>query len=88
MKKYDYYKLFVTGNPGDPHRYVVKGYGTWEKYSVLAGQVKITFLDSFATEAQARETYPDLKKDGTEYGNKYLDPVNTFDHLSDEEGSY
>jgi len=85
MNKYDYYKLHVTGHEGDSGRYVVKGYGTYEKYSVLAGQTKITFLDSFATEAAAREAYPDLANDGTEYSNRYLDPVNTFDHLPDDE---
>ena len=85
MNKYEYYKLHMTGNPGDPHRWVVKGYGTYEKYSVLAGQVKISFLDSFRTEAEAREAYPDLKTDGTEYSNKYLDPVNTFNHLPDDD---
>ena len=73
-KKYDYYKLHVEGRDGDSGRYVVKGYGSYEKHSVNYGMTMISFLDSFSTEAEAREAYPELPKDGSEYSNKFMDP--------------
>ena len=73
LSKYNYYKLHVDGHPGGRGRYVVKGYGIYEKYSVLAGQTKIVFLGSFDTEDAAREAYPLLPTDGTEYSSKFMD---------------
>ena len=64
-------------------KFTVKGHGTYEKYSVLAGQTKIVFLDSFNSYDEAKAAYPDAAN-----SHALLEPVNTFDHLSDEEGSY
>jgi hypothetical protein len=63
--------------------YTVKGHGTYEKHSVLAGQTKIVFLDSFDSYEEAKAVYPEAVN-----SHNLLEPVNTFDHLSDEEGSY
>ena len=69
MQQYDYYKLFADQQLG----FIVKGYGSYPQSSVLAGQVRVVFLDSFATEAQAREAFPDLATDGSEWGSRILD---------------
>ncbi len=58
----------------------VMGVGTQEKNSVLAGQEKIVFVDSFETIEECHETYPEAR--GT-HNNSFTEPRNTYDHLSD-----
>lgn len=63
--------------------WLVKGYDTYPAHSVLAGQTRIVFLDRFDTLERAQQEYPQAT-----VSNKYLEPVNTFDHLDDREGSW
>jgi hypothetical protein len=44
--------------------YGVYRYGTYERSSVLAGQQKRSFVDSFETLAEAQENYPQARWDG------------------------
>jgi hypothetical protein len=56
----------------------VHGWGTYEENSVLAGQAKKQFLDSFDTVEEAKAAYPEV-----EMSHPMLQPQNTFDHLPD-----
>ena len=78
MKTFDY--KHILNQRG---RFVVKGYDTWPSHSVMAGQTRISFTDSFDTYKEAAEAHPDATD-----SNAYLEPVNTFDHLDDREGSW
>lgn len=75
MAKYDYYHILASK---DHDGFDVKGYGTYGPSSVLAGQVKIVFLDHYDTVKEALEAYPTATM-----SNAWLEPVNTFDHLPD-----
>jgi hypothetical protein len=44
--------------------YGVYRYGTYERGSVLEGQEKRSFVESFATLAEARKAYPEARWDG------------------------
>jgi hypothetical protein len=77
MKTYDYYHMLAKGG-----KVVVKGYDTYPAHSVLAGQTRISFLGSFNTETDAKASYPQAT-----WGHAMTEPVNTFNHLSDE-GDY
>lgn len=82
----EFYEIVIIPEreyPESPTRYTVKGHGTYARHSVLAGQTKIVFLDSFDSHQEAIEAYP-----GATDSHKFLEPVNTFDHLDDTEGSY
>ena len=64
--------------------FVVKDIGgRYEESSVLAGQVKISFVDAFDTLDKAKAAYPEA-----EVTNPHLLPRNTFDHLPDEPDIY
>lgn len=78
MRKYDY-KHILTDQDGS---YTVKGYDTYPDNSVLAGQTRISFIDSFNTIEAAQEAYPDAT-----LSNKFMEPMNSFNHLSDD-GDY
>ena len=67
MAEYDYYELHTDSRLG----YVVKGYGSYPRSSVNHGMTRIVFLDSFDTEAEAIEAYPQLQ--GENYGSALLD---------------
>ncbi len=75
---YDYTCTVYDDRYGKP-QYVVKGVGEYEASSVLAGQSKVTFLDSFDTLDEAKKAFPEA-----ELTHALLEPMNTFDHLSDE----
>jgi len=55
---------------------VVYGWGTYPRYSVLAGQPRKVFLDHFPTMAAAEEAYPGVKP-----SHPLIEDRNTFDHL-------
>lgn len=57
--------------------------GRYEASSVLAGQVKISFVDAFDTLEDAKAAYPEA-----EVTHPHLLPQNTFDHLPDEQDIY
>lgn len=58
----------------------VYGWGTYEESSVLAGQAKKVFLDSFPTEAEARAAYPMV----TGFSSKWTEPQVSLSHLPDD----
>ena len=64
--------------------YTVYRHGEYPKYSVLAGQPKRTFVDSFETLAEAVEKYPDAEvlDDG---GSTYVEM--NLNYLPDEDGN-
>lgn len=61
---------------------VVHGWDYYPRYSVLAGQQRKSFLDSFDTAEEAQDAYPTA-----EPSHPMMQPVNTFGHLSDD-GDY
>jgi hypothetical protein len=73
-EKYDYMHILAD----EDGSFTVKGYGTYGRSSVLAGQVKICFVDSFDTLEEAEAEYPEATM-----SNQYMEPLNTFDHLPD-----
>ena len=73
MSKYDYYKLYNESSEEYP-KFVVKGFKPYPRSSVNYGMTMICFLNSFESEAEAREAYPDLPSDGTEFSNKFMEP--------------
>lgn len=60
----------------------IKGYDTYPRSSVLAGQTRINFIDSF--EAFEESLMMKLWGQHAEWSNKYIEPQNTFNHLPDE----
>jgi hypothetical protein len=84
--KYDYYHIL----PQEDGTAIVKGYGTYGPSSVLAGQTKICYVNTYDSIEEAQAAYPDAS-----LSNQYLEPINTFDHLPDgpddgyfDEGDY
>jgi hypothetical protein len=57
--------------------FVVYGFGVYPRYSVLAGQVSKTWLESYDTLAEAQAAYPKARVG-------YRSAGNTFNHLPDE----
>lgn len=62
----------------DVKRYTPNGYGP---SSVLAGQTRIQWVESFDTLEEAKAKYPEA-----ELSNEILAPRNTFNHLPDPDG--
>ncbi len=62
-------------------QYGVYKYDTYPRSSVLAGQQRRVFMDSFDTEEQALAAYPKAKRTGCGYQKPYLD------HLPDDDCS-
>jgi len=54
------------------------GLGTYGRSSVLAGQDRKVFIDSYASEEDIPEKYKDLPRHG-----RYTEPQNHFNHLPD-----
>jgi hypothetical protein len=76
--------------------YGVYRYGTYERSSVLAGQQKRSFVDSFETLAEARENYPQARWDGEggsqavpvfipEQPPEWFDPADAGEHWSEDD---
>ena len=74
-EEFDYYQMYEDSR--FPGKVVVKGFGTYERSSVLAGQTRIVFIDTM-TEEEARERYP-----GIMWGSKFTDPQISLNHLPD-----
>ena len=86
---YDYLQLHQDEYGPELDRYTVKSYKAdgYPSYSVCAGMTKISFLDSFNSEAEAIEAYPDLVgSDGeVSYGSAFMDaPLKDVSHIPDE----
>lgn len=64
------------------NEYGVYGYGRYPRHSVLAGQTRRTFLDSFKTLEEAQAAYPQAK---VVRGSGYAPP--NLSHLPDD-GDY
>lgn len=58
---------------------VVHGWDMWPNSSVLAGQERKSFIDSFETEEDAQIAYPSAGA-----SHEMMQPQNTFDHLPDD----
>lgn len=75
------YERFTIENKGnqflDP--FVVYGWSTYGKNSVLAGQPQKVFLDSYETSDAALKEYPQAAP-----GSKWTDPQVSLNHLPDE----
>jgi len=74
-EKYDYYEIHRSkyGDGFDVKGVKVNGY---PRHSVLAGQDRIVFLDSFDTEEEAKKAYPEAEMSGPWTGAR-----NYTDHL-------
>jgi len=68
-----------TIRPDSQLGFIVHGFGTYSRSSVLAGQSMKVFLDSFDTDIEALEIYPDA-----ENGNCWTDPEVSLNHLPGE----
>lgn len=75
--KYHYMHILNEQHKG--YGFVVKGYDTYPRNSVLAGQTRINFVDSFDELEDAQKAYPEAT-----LSNQYIEPQNTFNHLPDE----
>ncbi len=68
--------------------WVVKGYKSdgYPKSSVLYGQTKIDFIDSYESERDAVEAHPELLHDNEiSYGSAFIDQdLKSVDHIPDE----
>jgi hypothetical protein len=73
--KFDYYTVRRDGDS-----WIVHGFGTYERSSVLAGQPRKVFLDAFPTREAALEQYPTATN-----GSRWTDPVISLDHLPGED---
>lgn len=73
---------YFTIRPDSQLGFVVHGFGTYSQNSVLAGQPMKKFLDSFGTDTEALEIYPEA-----ENGNCWTDPQVSVSHLPGE-GDY
>ena len=61
-------------------RYIVHKWGVYPEWSVLAGQDKKQFLDSFETEEEVLENYPNAT-----LSHAMLQPGIYFGHLEGDE---
>lgn len=83
-RKEDYNYMYVR-----PAKYGegfdVMGVGTYEQSSVLAGQDKICFVDTFDTIEKCHEEYPESSDT---FNVAMTEPRNTYDHLPDTPDGY
>ena len=70
---------YFTVRPDSRLGFIVHGFGTYEKSSVLAGQPQKIFLDSFDTREAALKVYPEA-----ENGSGWTDPEVSLSHLPGE----
>ena len=74
---YDWISI-VPKKDGGRLYYGVYGHDIYPSSSVLAGQTRNIFLESFDTLEDAEKNYPEA-----EISHPFLEPKNTFDHLPD-----
>lgn len=77
MKKFDYMHILNGGRNGG---FTVKGYDRYPRYSVLAGQTRINFVDSFDDLEDAKRAYPEAT-----LSHELMEPTNSFNHLEGED---
>ncbi len=70
---------YVIVNAKYTDGYAVKSIDEFPVGSVMAGQERITFLETFSTIEEAQKAYPEA-----ELSHELLLPSNTFNHLSEE----
>lgn len=74
-------ELVILNETEKGYGFVVKNIGeVHESWSVLAGQTKIQFVDSFDTLEAAQAAFPDAT-----VTHELLMPMNSVDHLPDDE---
>jgi hypothetical protein len=56
----------------------IYGWGTYGRSSVLAGQARKQFIGCCESQEEAEAKYP-----GISWGNKWIDPQNSVNHLPD-----
>lgn len=66
-----------------PGRYAVYGYGVYERSSVLAGQSRRVFIDSFDSLETAKAAYPKAQVTGS----RFEETRASIKHLPDEDGN-
>ena len=76
MQKYDRYTVECKGEDN----FVIYGWSTYGKGSVLEGQPMKCFIDTFETQDDALKEYPTATP-----SNKWMEPQNTFNHLPGED---
>ena len=77
MSKYDYHTISLDQDYDASETFVaVYGWGTYGQGSVLEGQPKKVFIESFDSVVEAQRAYPD-----SEFSGPFTEPQNTFDHL-------
>jgi hypothetical protein len=69
----DYFKIHKIIKKAQEKCFIVKGYSEYTEDSVLYGTTSIIVLGTYSTEKGARAAYPQLAKDGTEWGNRWFD---------------
>ena len=82
METFKYYTINVLSNYYASHgmKYAVYGWGEYPDYSVMAGQPRKCFIESYETIEAARKEYPEAKM-----SSKWTEPEVTFDHLPGED---
>lgn len=78
----DNFDYLYTRNAKHGTGFDVMGVGTYEESSVLAGQARIVFIDSYETQEECWEHYPMCRF--THHG-AFTEPQNYFDHLEGED---
>jgi len=71
---------YFTVRPDNRLGFIVHGFGTYSRNSVLSGQSMKKFLDSFNTREAAIDFYPEA-----ENGNDFSDPEVSVAHLPGED---
>jgi hypothetical protein len=84
-QQFDYYTIRIMRDyPEAPARWVVHGFGIYDDNSVLAGQSRKVFIDSFDTEKEAVDAYGKSPYDAG-MSHDSFDPIVSFDHLGDSD---
>tara|TARA_R100000750_G_scaffold45368_1_gene30450 strand:- start:531 stop:806 length:276 start_codon:yes stop_codon:yes gene_type:complete len=73
------FDCYTINHRGDEN-YCVYGWGEYPEYSVLAGQPRKVFLNSYKTIEAAQEAYPEAK-----VGNRWTEPQVSVNHLPGED---
>jgi hypothetical protein len=85
METFDYYTIDQKGNKvlrdgALVKDYVVYGWGKYGEGSVLAGQARKCYIESYDTEEEAKAAYP-----GAGFSSKWTEPQVNVNHLPGED---
>jgi len=79
METFDYYTINADTEFGTTV-YTVYGWGTYERSSVLAGQARKCYIESYDTEEEAKAAHP-----GAGFSSKWTEPQVNVNHLPGED---